>query len=171
MKELGLVPDNEEILLLELLAAAKMESTTRLCPNRLCQVPIEKNEGCDHMFCSRCQRAFNWSQAAIQTTDADVLNQHYDGDLQRVRQALERERHADATDDPTPLKPPVITELLLKRSKKCPNLTCGKLNMKHGTNNYLICLFCKRGYCFLCGHPVNSKLTHFTRGCKQNSTL
>ena len=170
MEELGLVPDNEEVLLRELLAFARIENTTRLCPNRLCQVPIEKNDGCDHMHCVRCQQSFNWSQAETQTTDAQILNERYDGDLERVRQALERERHTDGTDDSAPLKPPVITELLMKRAKKCPNTACGKVNMKHGTNNYLICQFCKRGYCFLCGCPVNSKLNHFIRACRQNTT-
>lgn len=32
------------------------------CPN--CQLVIEKDGGCDSMFCSGCQKYFNWSQAA-----------------------------------------------------------------------------------------------------------
>jgi len=31
------------------------------CPG--CLVPIEKNGGCDHMVCARCQIHFNWHQA------------------------------------------------------------------------------------------------------------
>jgi len=33
----------------------------RLCP--LCNVRIEKNGGCDHMYCSSCKQAFLWSKA------------------------------------------------------------------------------------------------------------
>ena len=170
MEELGLAPDNEEVLLRELLAVAIIENTTRLCPNRLCQVPIEKNDGCDHMYCIRCQQSFHWREATIQTTGVHILNDRYDGDLKRVRHALNGELNADATDDPALLRAPVITELLLKRTKKCPYATCAKLNMKHGKSNYLICQFCKRGFCFLCGRPINGKVNHFARGCEENSS-
>lgn len=33
------------------------------CPG--CQVPIEKNGGCDRVMCTRCKLAFNWQQAKI----------------------------------------------------------------------------------------------------------
>jgi len=33
----------------------------RLCP--LCKTQIEKNGGCDHMFCSTCKQPFLWSKA------------------------------------------------------------------------------------------------------------
>jgi len=33
----------------------------RLCPQ--CYVLVEKNGGCDHMFCSRCNKPFLWSKA------------------------------------------------------------------------------------------------------------
>jgi hypothetical protein len=36
-------------------------SQIRLCPG--CQVPIEKNEGCDHMHCTFCGLHFSWRQA------------------------------------------------------------------------------------------------------------
>jgi hypothetical protein len=39
---------------------------TKLCPN--CKTPIEKNAGCDHMFCAPpggCGHRFNWGQALI----------------------------------------------------------------------------------------------------------
>ncbi|KAI1773098.1 hypothetical protein F4818DRAFT_443461 [Hypoxylon cercidicola] len=34
---------------------------TKPCPE--CRVPIEKNQGCDHMICLRCGRHFSWMGA------------------------------------------------------------------------------------------------------------
>lgn len=36
-------------------------SNIRMCPN--CQVPIQKTDGCDHMYCTSCNRGFLWSRA------------------------------------------------------------------------------------------------------------
>jgi hypothetical protein len=33
----------------------------KCCPH--CFVPIEKNMGCDHMYCVKCKHPFLWSQA------------------------------------------------------------------------------------------------------------
>jgi len=38
--------------------AALLSRTTKQCPN--CQVPIEKNQGCDHMTCGHCNHEFCW---------------------------------------------------------------------------------------------------------------
>jgi hypothetical protein len=35
----------------------------KLCPS--CSCAIEKNGGCDHMYCPRCKKPFNWSTARI----------------------------------------------------------------------------------------------------------
>ena len=45
---------------------AWLESNTKQCPQ--CNQPIEKNQGCDHMFCDPkaggCAKRFNWSSAS-----------------------------------------------------------------------------------------------------------
>jgi len=41
--------------------ATKNPGLVKLCPT--CFVQIEKNGGCDHMYCSKCQKSFLWSQA------------------------------------------------------------------------------------------------------------
>lgn len=45
---------------------AWLESNTKQCPQ--CDQPIEKNQGCDHMFCDPkaggCGKRFNWSSAS-----------------------------------------------------------------------------------------------------------
>ncbi|KAF2476483.1 uncharacterized protein BDR25DRAFT_252513 [Lindgomyces ingoldianus] len=33
---------------------------TKRCPGKSCKWPIEKNEGCDHMTCSKCRHEFCW---------------------------------------------------------------------------------------------------------------
>jgi len=41
-----------------------LSKRTKACPN--CRTPIEKNDGCDHMYCAPpggCGHHFNWSQA------------------------------------------------------------------------------------------------------------
>ena len=163
--------DDEEKLLKEFLAVARVETSTRLCPNPHCQVPIEKNMGCDHMFCIRCQRSFNWSDAKEQTTEMRILLEKYESDLGKVQEALENERSDENPDESNSLKIPIISQLILKRTKKCPNIMCKKLNIKSGTGNYLICQYCKRGYCFSCGNSVISPARHFGHVCKRHSII
>lgn len=38
-----------------------LKISAKCCPK--CFVPIEKNLGCDHMFCVECKHHFNWSAA------------------------------------------------------------------------------------------------------------
>jgi hypothetical protein len=47
----------------------------RLCPG--CQVPIEKNEGCDHMHCAVCGLHFSWRLAV--PCNMDTLDNTGDG--------------------------------------------------------------------------------------------
>ncbi|KAF2741249.1 hypothetical protein EJ04DRAFT_242 [Polyplosphaeria fusca] len=38
-----------------------IQSTTKRCPGKDCRWNIEKNNGCDHMKCSKCKHEFCWS--------------------------------------------------------------------------------------------------------------
>lgn len=46
----------------------------RRCPN--CKALIEKNGGCDHMFCAHCKTRYNWSQSTLRVTGGQVKNQY-----------------------------------------------------------------------------------------------
>ncbi|CAF1403822.1 unnamed protein product [Adineta ricciae] len=164
------VEESQE-LLKEFLAVAKIENTTRLCPNPLCRTPIEKNQGCDHMFCTRCQRHFNWSDAKDETAATKAL---FDDAGQNVDQILNlilrepTEEDLDSNDfESSALK--VVSGLFLSRTKICPYEKCGKVHVKYGTNNYAMCQYCKRGFCFRCLRPLINDRTHFGRACKQYS--
>lgn len=46
-----------------------VETSVKFCPN--CTSPIEKNGGCNNMYCNKCDRTFNWEQA---TTMEEAIN-------------------------------------------------------------------------------------------------
>lgn len=56
-----------------ILTLAHIEQMTKPCPK--CSSPIEKNGGCDHMFCTFCKSHFSWSTGAI--SNVPVFNPHY----------------------------------------------------------------------------------------------
>ena len=60
----------QNILLEQLLNAERLETlNTQRCPN--CNVRIEKNGGCSHMHCSRCDHHFTWEPVTkSQTNDS-----------------------------------------------------------------------------------------------------
>ncbi|KAF1992720.1 hypothetical protein P154DRAFT_596343 [Amniculicola lignicola CBS 123094] len=37
-----------------------IQNTTKKCPNKACGVDIKKNNGCDHMTCTKCRHEFCW---------------------------------------------------------------------------------------------------------------
>ena len=61
---------DESSLLEEILNAERMESlNTQRCPK--CNIKIEKNGGCSHMHCTRCDHHFTWQ---IVEKDNDPTN-------------------------------------------------------------------------------------------------
>ena len=58
-RSLLLTLEDEERIIQEILSAERTELlNTQPCPK--CHVRIEKNGGCSHMFCSRCNTHFTW---------------------------------------------------------------------------------------------------------------
>lgn len=50
-----------------------LEMYVRKCPN--CKIPVQKVNGCNHMYCSICKCAFDWSNMAVLKLQQPVLAQ------------------------------------------------------------------------------------------------
>ena len=171
MQALDLSSIERRKLLEDFLVAARIETTTRLCPNTRCRVPIEKNMGCDHMFCTRCKTRFNWSDVKDQASNSKVLIETYGNDFdQGLEKFIDGTATIETLDNTTASKLETVSRLLVKRSKTCPNTKCGKVNVKAGTGNYVICSYCRRGFCFSCGQSVGNPNQHFGHACKRHSS-
>jgi E3 ubiquitin-protein ligase RNF14 len=119
-----------------------IRSTTRLCPN--CKVAIEKNGGCDHMFCSNCQKPFLWSMALMPGTKLNKLT--------------EREKRP---------KEDKALGRQIEKSKPCPGCF-RRVEREFNNSNHIHCV-CGASFCFLCG-AVAKGTAHFMIGnCKQHS--
>lgn len=171
LQMLNLSTVDQQKVVEEFLAVARIETSTRLCPNFKCRVPIEKNMGCDHMYCTRCQLRFNWSDVKDQAGPSRALVDTYGNDFD---QGLENVFHDDVNpenlDKTVVAKLSTISRLIAKRTKVCPNEKCGKVNIKSGMGNYVICDRCKRGFCFCCGQSVGNPSQHFGHACKRYSS-
>ena len=51
-----------------------MTANTKLCPNGKCGVPIEKNQGCNHMQCPTCKHDFCWKCMEVWSGHASYYN-------------------------------------------------------------------------------------------------
>ena len=59
-REVAIDLSEEDTILETILNAERLEAlNTQICPN--CHIRIEKNGGCPHMHCSRCDHNFTWS--------------------------------------------------------------------------------------------------------------
>lgn len=63
-----------------------IKSNSKPCPN--CSFPITKLEGCDHMFCIKCDTSFDWNTMQVQNSHAG--NPEYYDKLNRVGNIIPR---------------------------------------------------------------------------------
>ena len=75
-KEHGHICNNDD---LETIKA--LEETTIRCPK--CSTRIQKSEGCDHMFCTRCRCNFDWITGKI-ITESEQTNTLYEESLSDI---------------------------------------------------------------------------------------
>ena len=66
-----------------------IQASCKPCPNPKCGVMIFKSQGCNHMFCTSCNTAFEWSSGRIFTSLSMVHNPHLTEYLMRNRPAGE----------------------------------------------------------------------------------
>ncbi|CAF1052511.1 unnamed protein product, partial [Didymodactylos carnosus] len=163
LDSLAYTSQQKGFLLKEILATELIEQNTRQCPNIKCGVKIEKNGGCSHMHCARCNLDFQWEDAIIPEQPQRSILKELGDDLDEVIEKFENNKD----DDKAAM---LIGEVVLNRTKICPWKKCGKLNVKSGTNNWLICQHCRKSFCFQCGNPLIGR-NHFGYGCRQYSKM
>ncbi|CAF4070093.1 unnamed protein product [Adineta steineri] len=150
-REIAIDLSEEDALLEEILTAERMEVlNTQPCPN--CHVKIEKNGGCLHMHCSRCGYSFIWSalerRQPLQMTSllyhsSDVMPiQSIKTELYKksdTEKVSEQSKEDEIEQDSTVLinNRSFIGSAIVKRVKQCPNISCNKLNVKMGEDNWI----------------------------------
>jgi hypothetical protein len=70
---------------------------TKPCPQ--CRVPIQKSEGCDQMWCTRCHTAFDWSSLRV-LPSSQIHNPHL----------VSFQSQVDLMESRNPVLPAVLSE-------------------------------------------------------------
>ncbi len=79
----------KDALLEEILNAERMESlNTQHCPQ--CHVRIEKNGGCSHMHCSRCDYDFTWRTIPQSQNSKNTLLLNNSTEIESVKEELNK---------------------------------------------------------------------------------
>ncbi|CAF2537677.1 unnamed protein product [Rotaria sp. Silwood2] len=168
-------------LLEEGLNVKQIESlNTQRCPN--CNIRIEKNGGCSHMHCSRCDYHFTW-QTIEKTEQSDIclLLNNYDrqsNQIESVKEDLNKVANIDNSSeqetDSDEIKDLAVSidnkstigAAIVSRVRRCPGKLCKKLNIKIDQDNWIICNECMKQFCFLCGHAIFGS-RHFEKKCQR----
>ncbi|CAF0978966.1 unnamed protein product [Rotaria sp. Silwood1] len=174
-------------LLEDVLNAERIESlNTQHCPN--CHIRIEKNGGCSHMHCSRCDHHFTWQTIErSQNSNISSLINNYNlqsNQIESVKEDLnnvintvnisEQETDLDQIEDDQNDQDlglsidnkSTVGAAIVNRVRRCLNKSCKKLNIKIDQDNWIICNQCMKQYCFLCGKCIYGK-RHFEKKCQR----
>ncbi|UJR17412.1 hypothetical protein I4U23_004307 [Adineta vaga] len=174
----------EDTLLEKILNAERLEAlNTQPCPN--CHVRIEKNGGCSHMHCSRCDYDFTWSGAEgsqdpqitsllYHSATADSV-QHIKEDLIKKFDIVKTSEQLNEDENEQDSKIVInnrsfLGAAVVKRVRPCPNTSCEKLNVKIGEDNWIVCNGCLKQYCFSCVELINGA-HHFDKKCDRYTPL
>ncbi|CAF1331820.1 unnamed protein product [Rotaria sordida] len=166
----------ENALLEEILNAERIESlNTQHCPK--CNVRIEKNGGCSHMHCSRCNHDFTWqtidtSQIANTISLMDNPNLVH---VESIKEELNKEINIDEDQNEEDLEISInnrstIGSAIVNRVKQCPAKSCRKLNVKMDKDNWMVCNECMKQFCFQCGRLIHGT-RHFEKKCQRYTTI
>ncbi|CAF1034252.1 unnamed protein product [Rotaria sp. Silwood1] len=186
-------------LLQEILTAERINSQgIQYCPQ--CHIAIEKNGGCSHMHCTRCNFDFTWqtTQEPITTiitpylenedfTEVESIKEEFNKAAYLVEtsvhekaeqneeipsdQAHEQEQEENDEDLKISIdNKSVIGSAILNRVAKCPNKSCKKINVKITQDNWIICSACMKQFCFLCGCGVKTS-EHFGKKCLRTTPV
>ncbi|CAF2960837.1 unnamed protein product [Rotaria sp. Silwood2] len=81
----------QNTLLQEILAAERINTDDiQFCPE--CHIPIEKNGGCSHMHCTRCNFDFTWqtTQEPTQTVITPYLERNDSTEIESIKEELNK---------------------------------------------------------------------------------
>ena len=174
-RELTIDLSEEDTLLEKVLNAERLEAlNTQPCPN--CHVRIEKNGGCLHMHCSRCDHDFYWSgpQGPQDPKIGSLLyqsstSQSIDSVREEVNRKLDPTKAAEEDEKVTINNRSFLGAAIVKRVKACPDPSCRTLNVKMGDDNWMTCSECLERYCFACAEPIRGR-HHFEKHCDRYSS-
>ncbi|CAF2922672.1 unnamed protein product [Rotaria sp. Silwood2] len=181
-REIVLDLSKEDNLLEKILNAERLEAlNTQPCPN--CNVRIEKNGGCSHMHCLRCDHDFTW-HTAEGPRDPQMTSLLYHSSTATPVESIKAKlaKPSEETIEKTPSDEhkedskllinnrSFIGSAIVKRVKACPNTSCQKLNVKIGDDNWIVCNGCLKQYCFSCVEPING-VQHFHKKCDRYTPL
>ncbi|CAF3212586.1 unnamed protein product [Rotaria sp. Silwood2] len=178
---------DEDILLENILSAERMEVlNTQPCPN--CHARIEKNGGCSHMHCSRCDFRFNWSspEGPRPPEITSLLYLSSNGlSVQSIKEELNKKSDTAKVTEPNIEKTDsdqltedenkqdtkilinnrsFIGSSIVKRVTQCQNTSCNKFNVKIADDNWIVCSGCFKQYCFSCLNTIKGPM-HFQKEC------
>ncbi|CAF0979459.1 unnamed protein product [Adineta steineri] len=176
----------------DILSAGRIDTlNTQPCPR--CHIRIEKNGGCSHMHCTRCDHHFTW-QAVPDTSNPNNISllDNYMNSAMRIpsvkkalnkvtntayssKQETTQNKDIDSGEKEDDQKVSGNNRLdahsvIVNRVKQCPSKSCKKFNMKMSADNWMICSRCMKQYCFICGSVVHGKI-HFAKKCKRQTPI
>ncbi|CAF2067878.1 unnamed protein product [Rotaria magnacalcarata] len=185
----------QDSLLQEILTSERINSQDiQYCPQ--CHVRIQKNGGCSHMHCARCNNDFTWR--TIQEPAASIITPYLENEDYMGIKSFKEEFNKAASLVKNPVQENLeiptdqtgnnsqqindedlkisidnrstIGSIILNRVKVCPSKSCKKTNVKMKEDNWMICSTCMKQYCFLCGAGVNGQ-KHFANKCIRNTPI
>ncbi|CAF3290258.1 unnamed protein product [Rotaria sp. Silwood2] len=172
----------------KLLNAERMKAlNTQPCPN--CLARIEKNGGCSHMHCSRCDYHFTWNTPEgpqVPQITSLLYHSFMTQPVESIKEALNKksdiaevsEQNIENTSSDKQKEDSKILinnrsfigSAIVKRVKACPNNLCQKLNVKIGEDNWIVCNGCLKQYCFSCLEIIHGS-QHFQKKCDRYTPL
>ncbi|CAF4920697.1 unnamed protein product [Rotaria sp. Silwood1] len=158
----------QNTLLQEILTAERINvDDIQFCPE--CHVAIEKNGGCSHMRCTRCNFDFTWQtkQEPTQTAITPYLEHNDSTKIESIKEELNKvaylvdtpvqeklKQHEDIPSDQEHEQEQqkndedlsiliddesTIGSVILNRVITCPNEACRKINVKITQDNWMVC--------------------------------
>jgi E3 ubiquitin-protein ligase RNF14 len=141
-----------------------IQTHTRQCQN--CFIFIEKNGGCNHMFCLRCQKPFLWGEAKFDKNRPALPINEKTREIIPIRK--EEQIRLEVGLSVIVVKRPKISNQ--NSVKRCPN--CSQALVRKTSLNHISCTNCKTKVCYECVQPIKSIAHYLPPGkCRQHSAL